>query len=143
MSVTEQVGGDHYRAEIQHWDLMEEHDVSYLEATASKYPTRWRKKGGTQDLRKAATYLERALEEERGARRLVPEDRLHAFFEANNLGEWERSILRLIHVDGSQIALICAAQLLRDKADDTDRLEKLEAELAEPRTRAMTVEERP
>lgn len=141
MSVTEQVGGDHYKAEIQHWDLMEEHDISYLEATASKYPTRWRKKGGTQDLRKAATYLERALEEERGARRLVPEERLEAFFEANNLGEWERSILRLIHLDGSQIALICAAQLLRDKAEDVDRLDRLDVELQEERGAARVMPE--
>lgn len=136
MSYPEQVGGDHYRASIQHWDLMEEHDVAYLEATASKYVTRWQKKGGSEDLRKSATYLERALVEERDARRLVPEEKLEAFFEENGLGGWERAIIRLIHRDGTQVALMSAAILLRDKADDADKVRQLEAQLAEPRTMA-------
>ena len=87
MSYPEQVGGDHYKADIQHWDLMEQHDVAYLEATASKYVTRWQKKGGSEDLRKSATYRERALVEERDARRLVPADELDAFFNENSLYE--------------------------------------------------------
>ena len=31
-----QVGGDHYAALVQHWDLCEVYDVAYLEATATK-----------------------------------------------------------------------------------------------------------
>lgn len=134
MSYPEQVGGDHYKADIQHWDLMEEHDVAYLEATASKYVTRWQKKGGSEDLRKSATYLERALVEERDARRLVPQDQLEAFFNENSLGDWERSICRLIHRDGTREALRAAAVLLRDKADAADEIAGLRERLSMPTT---------
>lgn len=38
--------------------------VSYCEGNAIKYLTRWRKKGGVEDLRKCKMYLEWMIEEE-------------------------------------------------------------------------------
>lgn len=136
MSYPEQVGGDHYKADIQHWDVMEDADVAYLEATASKYIVRWRKKGGPQDLEKAATYLERALVEERGARRLVPADQLKALGAENKLDVWDMALLELIHLDGSQIALRSAAVLLREKAHSEMEITGLQERLAMPRDAA-------
>lgn len=133
MSYPEQVGGSHYKADLQHWDVMEGADIAYLEATASKYIVRWQKKGGPEDLRKAATYLERALVEERSARRLVPAEQLKALVQENGLGAWEEAILELIHIDGTQTALSCAARLLRDKAADRDAVRQLEGERDELR----------
>lgn len=132
MSYPEQVGGDHYKAEVQHWDVMEEADVAYLEATASKYIVRWRKKGGPQDLQKAATYLERALVEERGARRLVPAERLKDLVEENSLDPWDAALLELIHLDGSQTALRSAATILREKAESEIEVTELQNRLREP-----------
>jgi hypothetical protein len=132
MSYPEQVGGDHYKAEVQHWDVMEEADISYLEATASKYIVRWRKKGGPQDLQKAATYLERALVEERDARRLVPAERLKALGEENKLDPWDMALLELIHLDGSQIALRSTAILLREKAESELEIGQLQEKLRAP-----------
>jgi len=43
-----QVGGDHYAAEYQHWDWAGETQLGYLESAATKYVSRWRKKGGVQ-----------------------------------------------------------------------------------------------
>lgn len=52
-----QVGGDHYAARYQHWDWVIDCRVPYLEANATKYLMRWRKKNGTQDLNKALSYV--------------------------------------------------------------------------------------
>ena len=57
-----ELGGDHYRSEFQHWDLIEQNGIGYLEGCASKYVTRWRKKNGVQDLEKALHYVEKLQE---------------------------------------------------------------------------------
>jgi hypothetical protein len=57
-----QVGGDHYKTSIQHWDYVIANDIPYLEAQIIKYVTRWRKKNGIQDLRKAQHFLDKLIE---------------------------------------------------------------------------------
>ena len=57
-----QVGGTHYQAEIQHWDYVLANGLGYLEGQITKYVTRWRKKGGVEDLEKARHYLEKLIE---------------------------------------------------------------------------------
>ena len=58
-----QYGGDHYRQlKIQVWDYVEANKVPYLEACAIKYLTRWRDKGGLEDLRKAIHFIEKRIE---------------------------------------------------------------------------------
>ena len=64
-----QVGGDHYKAEYQHWDWVCDIELHYLLAVATKYVIRWRNKNGVQDLNKAAHFLRKAIEKE-----LVPPD---------------------------------------------------------------------
>lgn len=54
-----QVGGDHYRAEYQHWDFCVDHAVPHLEGSATKYALRFRKKNGAQDLEKALHYVQK------------------------------------------------------------------------------------
>jgi hypothetical protein len=58
-----QVGGTHYIASYQHWDLMSDYGVGYLEGCATKYLTRWRKSiKPVMDLEKSYHYLEKILE---------------------------------------------------------------------------------
>lgn len=57
-----QVGGDHYRAEFQHWDLAVKWHLPYLEAQVAKYVTRCHKKNKRQDLEKALHFAEKAVE---------------------------------------------------------------------------------
>lgn len=59
-----QVGGDHYKASsgLQHWDLIDTYEVGYLEGCATKYLSRFRKKAGAVDLRKALHYVTKLLE---------------------------------------------------------------------------------
>lgn len=59
-----QVGGEHYRSGIQHWDYVIANDLDYFQAQITKYVTRWKKKGGLRDLRKAQHFLEKYIETE-------------------------------------------------------------------------------
>ncbi len=57
-----QVGGDHYRTKIEHWDFVIANDLNYLEGQITKYVCRARKKNGRQDLEKAMHFLVKYLE---------------------------------------------------------------------------------
>jgi hypothetical protein len=95
-----QVGGTHYRSALQHWDLIERNGIGYLEAAATKYVTRWRSKGGVQDLEKAVHYVEKLIElfEEgvRTARGTVDHVMLATYAEANKLNDAERNIITIL-----------------------------------------------
>lgn len=56
-----QVGGDHYQAEYQHWDWVVDIKMPYLAGCATKYVSRWWKKNGVEDLKKARTYVEKMI----------------------------------------------------------------------------------
>lgn len=58
-----QVGGDHYKKNaIQPWDYITSNQLGYLEGNIVKYVSRWKDKGGRQDLEKARHYLDKLLE---------------------------------------------------------------------------------
>ena len=60
---TEQVGGDHYRKyAIQPIDFITANKLDFCEGNVVKYVTRWRDKGGVEDLRKARHYLNLLIE---------------------------------------------------------------------------------
>lgn len=97
-----QVAGSHYRAGIQHWDLMAHNRVGYFEAQITKYITRWKKKNGVQDVEKSIHYFEKLTE-------LLNQDvldipvhpsiepyLLEEFKVANDLGDIEYTIFYLL-----------------------------------------------
>lgn len=58
-----QVGGNHYkRFRVQPWDAIIDWNLGYLDGTAIKYISRWRHKGGIEDLEKAIHFLEKQIE---------------------------------------------------------------------------------
>jgi len=60
-----QIGGDHYsKNSIQPWDYIVANNLGYLEGNIIKYTTRWRNKGGVDDLRKVIHYAEKLIEVE-------------------------------------------------------------------------------
>ena len=60
-----QVGGDHYKGKsIQPWDYIVANDLGYLEGNIVKYISRWRSKGGVDDLRKVLHYTQKLIEVE-------------------------------------------------------------------------------
>lgn len=60
-----QLGGKHYQLPIQPWDYVLANGLGYCEGTAIKYLTRWKSKGGIEDLRKAIHFIEKLIEFER------------------------------------------------------------------------------
>lgn len=57
-----QEGGNHYIAPIQHWDYVAANDLDYFQGQITKYVTRWKKKGGVLDLKKAKHFLDKYIE---------------------------------------------------------------------------------
>jgi hypothetical protein len=106
MSANErQVGGEHYQSQYQHWDFVQRAlDGRYLEGAITKYVSRWRKKNGLQDLRKAEHYLQKLIEEYQAGRiagnnpyricALQMEAR--SFSAANHLEAYEAVIMELM-----------------------------------------------
>ena len=60
-----QIGGGHYK-QFKHetWDVIIDWDLGYLDGNAVKYLSRWRLKGGIQDLKKARHYIDKLIETE-------------------------------------------------------------------------------
>ena len=57
------VGPGHYKDKpMQPWDFIVSNDLGYLEGNIVKYITRWKQKGGVEDLRKAKHYIEKLIE---------------------------------------------------------------------------------
>jgi hypothetical protein len=76
-----QVGGTHYKSEVQHWDFAADAGLGYFEGTITKYLARYRKKHGLQDLAKAEHYTEKLLElvgEGRWLKKVGPDAGVHA-----------------------------------------------------------------
>lgn len=58
-----QIGGAHYAVKaIQPWDYIIANDLGYLEGNVVKYVSRWKDKGGIEDLKKAQHYLQKLIE---------------------------------------------------------------------------------
>jgi hypothetical protein len=61
-----QIGGDHYHQKaIQPWDYIVANNIGYLEGNIIKYVSRYKEKGGLQDLYKASHYLDKLIEVKR------------------------------------------------------------------------------
>ena len=60
-----QIGGTHYKQFKGHepWDVVIAWGLGYLDGTAVKYLSRWRHKGGVEDLKKAAHFIQKQIEE--------------------------------------------------------------------------------
>ena len=62
-----QVAGTHYKGKaIQPWDYIVGNNLGYLEGNIVKYVSRWKDKGGVDDLKKARHYLDKLIEVNNG-----------------------------------------------------------------------------
>lgn len=60
-----QIGGAHYKVKgIQPWDYIAANGLGFFDGNAVKYLTRWREKGGVEDLKKARHYIDKLIEME-------------------------------------------------------------------------------
>jgi hypothetical protein len=119
-----QVGGNHYQSEYQHWDLALAIPYSYLEAAATKYVSRWRKKNGIEDLRKALHYLNKLQESGVATVRNIPKfavaAEIHKFGMANGLGDMERHFCLIMGTWGAPSELDEARDILLKLMDDAE-----------------------
>lgn len=98
-----QVGGSHYKAGLQHWDYaIRRLGNRYLEGNITKYVVRYKKKHGSQDLKKAIHYLEKLINEFENMRVTplfdVVRERFPVvqFYDDNDLDERQRNVLHLL-----------------------------------------------
>lgn len=62
-----QVGGGHYKdMKIQPVEYIHGNGIGFIEGSVIKYVSRWRSKGGLEDLRKARHFLDMLIELESG-----------------------------------------------------------------------------
>ena len=67
-ALSEQIGGSHYKdCPIQPVEFNVRNGLGFVEGSVVQYVTRWRQKGGVQDLEKARHLLALLIELERGA----------------------------------------------------------------------------
>ena len=58
-----QISGNHYKDKtVQPWDYIAANNLGYFEGNVVRYISRWRDKGGVDDLRKAKHYIEKLIE---------------------------------------------------------------------------------
>lgn len=125
MNVNEkQVGGDHYRSKVQHWDYVELNGLRYTEGCATKYATRNRKKHESplEDLEKAVHYVEKVQDLHRNGYlqpRTAPmllsfED----FVESNGLTTNEAEFVRILTFWEADPELTRALELLREMIEE-------------------------
>lgn len=59
----EQIGGNHYKdMKIQPVEFIHANGIGYIEGCVIKYVSRWRKKGGAEDLKKARHFIDLLLQ---------------------------------------------------------------------------------
>lgn len=120
-----QEGGDHYLNEYQHWDWISDIGMGYLPGNATKYVSRWTKKNGLADLKKAMTYIDKMI----AIRSVNPSAKFSdpigngykiriytdRFVKSNSLGELERNICEAL-------CFQCDDAMLRNAKDNLQRL---------------------
>ena len=128
-----QVGGTHYSSDYHHWTLMLKLRVPYHEGVATKYVTRWRKKGeGLLDLKKALSFLNK-LEEYRSehpeslpkrVREELPyiRQQVAEMCKANDLNDLERAFIERMCVWEQLEELAAARELLFLMMDEAEAL---------------------
>tara|TARA_R110001599_G_scaffold33832_3_gene108826 strand:+ start:13724 stop:14125 length:402 start_codon:yes stop_codon:yes gene_type:complete len=100
-----QVGGNHYsKMIIQPFEFTAANDLGGIEHTIVKYSSRWREKGGVDDLRKARHCLEFLVESAPGLVALrenrpafQPAITADQYCTANQLGPLETEVVRRIY----------------------------------------------
>lgn len=116
-----QIGGNHYASSLQHWDVVELYGIGYIEGNATKYVTRWRKKNGIEDLRKAMHYLVKLIELATAKVRLprgsVPADVYTMFVRENGLVDWEVEVCSILFGPWELADLESARMLLQGAID--------------------------
>lgn len=95
-ALQDQIGGGHYKdMAIQPAEYIYKNDIGFLEGGAIKYLSRWRKKNGIQDLKKAIHMIELLIELEQQKE----DEALEAHHQ--HMAEWDDSRMNIIGQNGN------------------------------------------
>ena len=83
-----QIAGSHYKSPMECWDYILANDLGYLEGTAIKYITRWKKKNGVEDILKAIHFLEKLVEVEKNKQQEIDLPKVMHVWQGKPL-DWE------------------------------------------------------
>ena len=62
--MSDNINPDYYRKGIETTDYIQSHSMNYLEGNIIKYVTRYKDKGGLEDLKKARWYLDKLIKQQ-------------------------------------------------------------------------------
>jgi hypothetical protein len=123
-----QISGNHYKAAYEHWDVVLNTGMGYLEGCTTKYVVRWRKKGGIQDLKKALHYLNKLEEWGHPPERKLSFEKVLAevaeFNEVNFLPDLERAYVTALSAWQTVEELQAAREFLFLLMDEAEALDK-------------------
>jgi hypothetical protein len=110
-----QPGGTHYGGgKFQHWDLCAKNRIGYLESCASKYISRWPKKGGVLDCEKAIHYIDKIMDcvEDYGYAPTgsAPYDDLRLFFGENSITDRDEQLAITYLLTWDSVTMIALAK---------------------------------
>ena len=117
----EQVSGNHYKSDYQHWDWAIDMGIGPLEYSATKYICRHWKKNGVEDLKKAIHFIEKLIEVNDAGkyyhymnRALLRNDleNMQIFVEANKIPYQEARVCEIIATWQKTIELHIAKNIL-------------------------------
>lgn len=82
-----QVAGTHYKKyTIQPWDAIVDWQLGFLDGCAVKYISRWKDKGGVEDIKKAIHFLEKLLETQMDSKLRVKQFELQGDINKTRMG---------------------------------------------------------
>lgn len=125
-----QVGGDHYKSTYNHWDFCVNTAQDYITGNATKYISRWRKKGGIEDLKKALHYVQKLnsvryqVAPFRGSsvfsRNWINAE-VFKFLNENNITPEESSIIGLLAIWETEADILRVEKALNDLVESVER----------------------
>lgn len=129
---SKQIGGNHYKGGYEHWDFVLDTGQNYLQGCATKYISRWRKKNGLEDLKKAQHYVEKLKETELTKNLIeldsITRNSIEQFAKENNLLPHSNEIgsIKAILTNNHKLALMIIEdsikgelKILAEKQDNT------------------------
>ncbi len=135
MSANDQQVPNYYLCAYMHWDICLAIPLCYFAGNSTKYVTRWRKKNGIADLRKALTYLNKLEDTVTSGptRKLFYKEivrEVNAFSDANKLSDLEREYIWALCTWSRKEDLIAAREILFLLMDEAEA--KMLADGAKP-----------
>lgn len=125
-----QIGGDHYKGDMQHWDFTRKHNYNQFQYCITKYTHRYMDKNGLQDIEKAAHHMEKYIETYTWKDALKslysrPYKPAQDFAEVNGYNGFQLCVLCSVHGNPTKAALLIGYDALLKKIEEIEFHEEM------------------